>query len=184
MKVLVDTTAWIWRPSPGRILSSSGDLSLFSHVTFSWLDVAHNTTWASVIAQLVKKIHLQCRRPWYDSWVRKIHCRWDRLPTSVVLGFPDGSASKESSCNVGDLGLNPELGRYPGQGTSYPLQYSGPEFHGLYGHGVAKSQTWLSDFHFHFFLPASGSFPMSQLFATSGQSIGPSASVLPMSNQV
>ena len=51
-------------------------------------------------------------------------------------------------------------------------------------HRVAKSQTWLSDFHFHFFLPASGSFPMSQLFATSGQSIGPSASVLPMSNQV
>ena len=43
------------------------------------------------------------------------------------MGFPGGSASKESACNVGDLGLIPRLGRSPGEGNSYPLQYSGLE---------------------------------------------------------
>ena len=39
--------------------------------------------------------------------------------------FPGGSAGKESACNVGDLVLIPGLGRSPGEGTGYPLQYSG-----------------------------------------------------------
>ena len=38
-----------------------------------------------------------------------------------------GSIGKESSCNAGDLGSIPELGRSPGEGNSYPLQYSGLE---------------------------------------------------------
>ena len=42
-------------------------------------------------------------------------------------GFPDSSVGKESACNVGDLGWIPGLGRSPGGGNSYPLQYSGPE---------------------------------------------------------
>ena len=49
------------------------------------------------------------------------------MPFNYNLGFPCGSACKESSCNVGDLGLNPGLGRSPGEGISYPLQYSGLE---------------------------------------------------------
>ena len=64
---------------------------------------------------------------WFDSWVRKIHWRRDRLPTPVFLGFPRGSAGKESACNVGDLGSIPELGRSPAEGKGYPLQYSGLE---------------------------------------------------------
>ena len=40
------------------------------------------------------------------------------------MGFPDGSAGEESSCNVGDLGSIPGLGRSPGDGKGYPLQYS------------------------------------------------------------
>ena len=40
------------------------------------------------------------------------------------LGFPSGSDSKESACNVGDLGLIPGLGRSPGGGHGNPLQYS------------------------------------------------------------
>jgi len=40
------------------------------------------------------------------------------------LGFPDGSASEESSCNVGDLGLIAGLGRSSGGGHGNPLQYS------------------------------------------------------------
>ena len=39
-------------------------------------------------------------------------------------GFPGGSAGKESACNVGDPGLIPGLGRSPGEGIGYPLQYS------------------------------------------------------------
>ena len=42
-------------------------------------------------------------------------------------GFLGGSAGKESACNVGDLGSIPRLGRSPGEGKGYPLQYSGLE---------------------------------------------------------
>ena len=41
--------------------------------------------------------------------------------------LPCGSADKESSCSAGDLGLMPGLGRTPGEGKGYPLQYSGLE---------------------------------------------------------
>ena len=41
--------------------------------------------------------------------------------------FPGGSAGKESTCNAGDLGLIPGLGRSPGEGKGYPLHYSGLE---------------------------------------------------------
>ena len=59
-----------------------------------------------------------------DHWTR------DRPQTPVFLGFPCGSADKESTCNAEDLGW-----------ILWPR-----EFHGLY------SQTQLSDFHFHFSL--------------------------------
>ena len=45
----------------------------------------------------------------------------------VFLGFPGGSDGKESTCNVGDLGSIPGLGRFPGEGKGYSLQYSGLE---------------------------------------------------------
>ena len=54
------------------------------------------------------------------------------------------------NCNMGDLGSIPGLGRYPGEGKGYPLQYSVLENSKDIVHGVAKSQTQLSDFHFHF----------------------------------
>ena len=69
----------------------------------------------------------------------------------MFLGFPGGSAGKESACNAGDLGSIPGLGRFPGEGKGYPLQYSDPENSmGCIVHGVAKGQTPLSHFHFHF----------------------------------
>ena len=72
------------------------------------------------------------------------------LPTPVSLGFPCGSAGKESACNAGDLCSIPELGRSPGEGKGYPLQYFGLENpRDCIVPGVAKSQTQLSDFHFH-----------------------------------
>ena len=65
---------------------------------------------ASHIAQLVKNLPAMQETP--------------VQPTPVFLGFPGGSAGKESACSVGDPGSIPGLGRSPGEGMSYPLQYS------------------------------------------------------------
>ena len=67
------------------------------------------------------------------------------------MGFPLAQLVKKSACNAGDLGLIPGLGRSPGEGKGYPLQYSSLENSmDCTVHGVAKSQTQMSDFHFHF----------------------------------
>ena len=71
-------------------------------------------------------------RPWRQfslnsNIVEEDPRRRDKLPTPVFLGFPGGSAGKESICNVADLGSIPGLGRSPGEGKVYPLQYSGLE---------------------------------------------------------
>ena len=72
--------------------------------------------------------------------------------SDLDLGFPAGSDGKESACNARVLGSISGLGISPGEGKGYPLQYSGLEnsMDGIV-HGVAKSWTRLSDFHFHFF---------------------------------
>ena len=65
------------------------------------------------------------------------------------VGFPCGSAGKESACNGEDPSSIPGLGRSPWEGKSYPLKYSGLENSmDCIVHGVAKSQTRLSNFHF------------------------------------
>ena len=69
--------------------------------------------------------------------------------SSIFLGFPCGSAGKESSCNAGDLGSIPGLGRSPREGKGYPLQYSGlKNSMKCIVHRVAKNWTRLSDFHY------------------------------------
>ena len=84
------------------------------------------------------------------TWKSSLACVWLASRT----GFPGGSNGKESTCSVGDLGLIPGLYRYPGEGNSYSLQYSDLENSThrrtwqATVHGVAKSQTWLNDFHF------------------------------------
>ena len=65
------------------------------------------------------------------------------------MGFLGGSAGEESACNVGDLDSTPGLGRSPGEGNSYLLQYSGLENSvDSVVQGVTKSQTRLSNVHF------------------------------------
>ena len=57
---------------------------------------------------------------------------WNHFPFKLnlksvslnILGFPDSSVGKESSCNAGDPGSIPGCGRFPGEGIGYPLQYS------------------------------------------------------------
>ena len=85
--------------------------------------------------------------------------RWrgtrDRIPVSPqhshVEGFLDSSVGKESTCNAGDLALIPGLGRSPGGGKGYSLQYPGLEnSRDCIDHGVSKTRTWRRDFHSHF----------------------------------
>ena len=65
-----------------------------------------------------------------DCIVHGVAKSWTRLSDFHFLThlirecFPGGSADKESACNVGDLGLILGLGRPPGEGNGYPLQYS------------------------------------------------------------
>ena len=73
-------------------------------------------------------------------------------------GFPGGLDSKASACHAGDPGSIPGSGRSPGEGNGNPLQYSCLE-NSMDGgawwatvHGIAKSQTRLSDFTFTFTL--------------------------------
>ena len=66
---------------------------------------------------------------WYQGNSSIMKCIWISPTSSLVrsLGFPRGSACKESACNAGDLGFFPGLGRSPGEENGYPLQYSGLE---------------------------------------------------------
>ena len=60
----------------------------------------------------------------------------------VHMGFPGGSSGKESACSAGDPGSIPGVGRSPGEGKGYPLQYSGLENSlGYTVHGVEKNRT-------------------------------------------
>ena len=98
------------------------------------------------------------RFDWLDWWFfleksRVAEVQAERLLLIRVIiyiqGFPCGSAGKESTCNVGDLGLIPGLGRSPGEGKGSPLLSSGLEnFMDCIVRGVAKSRTQLSYFHF------------------------------------
>ena len=81
------------------------------------------------------------------------------LSFPVALGFPAGSDGKESACNAVDLGLIRGWGRSPGEGNGYPLPlYSclensmDREAWQAMVHGVAKSQTQMSNEYFHFIL--------------------------------
>ena len=97
------------------------------------------------LAAQLERICLQCRRPEFNSWVGKFPWRRDRLPTPVFLGFPGGSAGRESVCNAGVLHLIPRLGRCPGGRHGNSLQYSclenphGQRSLAVTVHGVTKS---------------------------------------------
>ena len=86
-------------------------------------------------------------------WFRRISTTRINCALQRQKGFPGSSASKESACNAGDLGSIPGLRRFPGEGKGYPLQCSGLEnSKDCIVPGVAKSQTQLSNFQFHFLM--------------------------------
>ena len=117
---------------------------------YHWISININYTILGFSGSSVGKERI-CpwyRRPQFSSWVGKIPWRRDRLPTAGFLGFPHGWAGEESTCNAGDLDSIPGLGRFPGEGKGYPLQFCGLENSiDCIVRGVAKSWTWLSDFN-------------------------------------
>ena len=78
-----------------------------------------------------------------NAWRKKLKERQREMNNlTVLVGFPGGSAGKESTCNAGDMGSIPGLGRSSGEGNGYPLQYSGLENSmDCIVHGVTESDT-------------------------------------------
>ena len=117
-----------WRiPGTGE---PGGLLPMGSHrVGHDWSDlaVAAYTQVASLIAQLVKNPPAMQETPvQFLGQEDPLEKGW--ATHSSILGLPFGLAGKESACNAGDLGSIPGLGRFPGEGKGYPLQYSGLEY--------------------------------------------------------
>ena len=108
-----------------------------------------NTVWSHLYVESEK---VELRKAEYRMVVAmgfgKICWRRDRLPAPVFLGFPCGSAGKESACHGGDLGLIPGLGRFPWRSERLPTPVFWPgEFHGLYtpwGHKESDTTEQLS----------------------------------------
>ena len=118
----------------------------------------------SLIAQLVKNLPAMQETP-VGFLGQEDLLKRDRLPTPVFLGFPCGSAGKESICNAGDMSSIHGLGRSPGEGKAYPLQCSGLENSmDCTVYGVAKSRTELSNFLSHIcFVTMNTLFPILNL---------------------
>ena len=119
----------------------------------------------SLIVQLVKNSPAM-QEILVQFLVGKISWRRDRLPTPVFLGFPCGSAGKESACNVGDLGSVPRLGRSPGVRERLPTPVFWPgEFHGLYTPwGCRVGQDWMTFFFFYDSLSLKNKIPIFHKF--------------------
>ena len=87
-------------------------------------------------------VHLQCRRPWFDSWVRKMPWRRDKLLTPIFLGYPQGSVGRESACNVENWVRS--------LGWEDPLEKEIATHSNILAWRTPWSPKRLSDFHFHF----------------------------------
>ena len=124
------TIAWTRWTFVGKVIS-----------LLSRFDIAFLPRRASLIAQLVKNPPAMQETP-IQFLDQEDPLEKGQATHPLFLGFHCGSAGKESACNAGDLGSLPVLGRSPGEGKGYPLQYSGLENSmDCMVHGVAKSWT-------------------------------------------
>ena len=123
-------------------------------MTNSWGYLFH---WTEIIC-ILPDINLQvyfCPTELYMAQLIKSKHETERIPSNLfylfigVKVFPCGSVGKQPACNAEHLGSIPGLGRSPGEGKGCPLQHSGLENSmDCTVHGVTKSQTRLSNFHF------------------------------------
>ena len=97
-----------------------------------------------------KKIHLNAGDP-VQFLGQEDPLEKGQASAPVLLGFPFGSASKESACSVEDLGLIPGLGRSPGEGKGYPLQPTDLENFMDCIQYMGLQELDMSDFHIEIF---------------------------------
>ena len=108
--------------------------------------LAWRTPWTEEPGGL-QSMRLSCKGLDTTEWLSPSPLHNHRL----TVGFAGGSDHEEFACSAGDLGLIPGLGRSPGEGNGYPLQYSRLEKSMKRGawqatvHGVPKSQRRLSN---------------------------------------
>ena len=149
VKLIVIIKKWAWTITASQTLTFIININT-GNFTLIFLTLIYTTTGTFPVVQLVMN-------PSANAGDRRGVGPIPGSGPSPWEGHSDwGSAGKESTCNVGDLGSIPGLGRPPGEGKDYPLQYSGLENSiDCIVHGVAKSWTCQSHFHFHFpvFLP-------------------------------
>ena len=145
---------WVWSLIQEELPCHRATKPMYHNYWASALEPRSYNYWAHV-PQLLKPecpraCVLQQEKPsqWEEAWAPQLENR----PHSPC--FPGDLEGKASAWNAGDPGSIPESGRSPGEGNGNPLQYScleNPMDGGAWEaavHGVAKSQTWLSDFTF------------------------------------
>ena len=144
------STASCTRSGGTRFLSGPSTVSLIWALSGTFKEavaLSEQNSWLGKSSFPV--IPIPFRVPAESRWPPKF-----KVSSEWLQGFPDGSGGKESACDVGDLGSIPGSGRSPGERNGNPLQYSCLENSMGRGawqatvHGVAKSWTWLSNFHF------------------------------------
>ena len=126
--VWLGSWSWWWTGKPGLLQSIESqswiqlsDLTELTGLIFIWL----LSIWTYALKHKFKIITVSVKMLAIIMW---------------TFGAPDGSVGKRSACNAGDLSSIHRLGRSPGEGKGYPLQYYGLE-----------NQTWLSNFHVSFY---------------------------------
>ena len=122
-------------------ITDSMDMSLVNSGSWWWTGRPGNCSpWGHIVGH-----------DWMTGLNWNLLLRYHILINIVNVGFLCGWAGNESACNVGVLGSNPGLGRFPGEGKGYPLQYSGLDNSmGCTVHGFTKSSIELREFCFHF----------------------------------
>ena len=155
---MADTLAWKipWTEETCRLLSiGSQSQTELSDFLFSFYLNALEKEMATYTRAFAWRIP-GTREPGGLPSVRshRVWHNWSNLAAAAAYMKNQASlvaqSSKECACNVGDLVSIPGWGRSPGEGKGYWFQYSGLEnYMDCTIHGVAKSQTRLSDFHYH-----------------------------------
>ena len=109
----------IWSLAPLPFLNLAWTLWVFDSCNVEdYLGEFGALLWASLIAQLLKNPPAMWKAQVQDL------LEDDRVPTPVFLGFPCDSVGKESAWIEGGLASISGLGRSPGEGKGYSLQYS------------------------------------------------------------
>ena len=123
----------LWAGGEGDDRGWNGWMASLTQWTWFWVD-SGSWWWTGMSGMLQFMMSQRVRHDWGTE-----------LNWTTLLCFPDGSAGKESACNVGDLGWIPGSGRSPQEGNGNPLQYSCLDNSMATVHRIINSWTWLSD---------------------------------------